>query len=67
MRLQREFADSLAEAAAKDQSELVAYLDNLSQNDYMILHSLRENHLRMEELLVALTKVSMVEDPGAYS
>lgn len=49
----------MAEAAAKDQSELVAHLNNLSENDYKIMHALQENHIRIEELLVALTKVSV--------
>lgn len=49
----------MAEAAAKDQSELVAHLNNLSENDYKIMHALQENHIRIEELLVALTKASM--------
>lgn len=47
-------------AAAKDQSELVAHLNDLAQNDYKILHSLQENHIRVEELLVALTKAGVV-------
>lgn len=55
-RLKREITDSIAAAAAKDQSQLVAYLENLAQNDHKILHSLQEHHVRMEELLGALMK-----------
>lgn len=51
----------MAEAAAKDQSELVVHLASLSQNDHKILNALEDNHFRVEELLVALTKVCMVK------
>jgi hypothetical protein len=51
-------------ARERDQAELAARLEGLARNDQLILHALKEGDQRtrrMEELVIAFTKVSVLQ------
>ena len=52
----------MASARKRDQADLVARIDGLARNDQLILHTLqdgRQRLCRLEELVIAFTKVSL--------